>query len=217
MKRLNKLLALILSAQLLSAFFCFAILPQTSLAAGTFFAIPKNPNAINENRFTFQVQPGKSVSDILYIGNDSNTDQTLKIYAVDGEEYQAQQGVANWIQINSSTKTLKSNEGESIPFKINVPKNQNLGTYTAGIAVENSGNSDGNVNINARIIVLIDLKVTDAPQEIAKKYPQKSFWQKINLTHFTVAGILFLLSIIGLIFAYQKEKSLKRAKPSRDD
>lgn len=220
MKKTSKSLSLLIGAivVLIGSF-------QSAQAAGSFVAVPANPNAINQNRFIYEAKPGETIHDTLYVKNTSTEEQSFKIYAIDGSlqdskfiTRQSREEIGSWITIKKPEITLKSNEGISIPFDLTISKNQELKSYYGGIAIENNATSDANnVQVNTRIITRVDLKVTDSPNPPEKKYPEPSFWQKINKTYLLVAVVLFLISSLGLGFAYLKEKPSKRAKPSRDD
>lgn len=222
MKRIAK------TPYLIAGLILFLSLFQDAYATGSFVAVPANPNVINQNKFIYEAKPGETIEDTLYLENTSAQDQNFKVYALDGTledakftpstNTQIQQEIGSWTKIEQSAITLKSGEKALVNFQILIPANQELKSYYGGIAIENNSSAESNnVQVNTRIIVRIDLKTTQTPNPPAKKYPAPTFWEKINKTHLTIAGILFFISCVGLIYAYLKEKPSKSVKPSRDD
>lgn len=211
------------------------ILTSTNLvfASGSFVALPANPNMINQNRFIVEARPGESVTEHLYLENTSTKEQTFKIYAVDAElkentKYIAktineqQKELGAWTTLEKPTVTLKPNEKITVPFVIAPPSDVNLKEYLGGIAIQadttpEAQDSENGIAVNTRVILRIDLKVTNDPHQPERLFKEKSFWEKINKTHLFISGVIFLISAFGLILTRSKENSSKRAKLSRGD
>lgn len=222
-KKLNKLL-------LITGLLVLINNPGQAAASFSFTAVPADPNLINQNKFILEARPGDEIEEKLYVENKSTEPIKLKLYPIDGQinaeakftgqnADQQQIHIGQWAKIEKQEMNLNPGEGQVVNYTIAIPNKTALGNYFGGIAIENvpANNNDQTLQINSRIIVRVDLKVTENPNPPAKLYPEKSFWQKINKTYLTIAGLLFIFSLVGLYLTSRKEKLSKRAKPYRDD
>lgn len=225
MKQIKKLNKLLLIAGLL----VLINNPWQAAASFSFTAIPADPNLINQNKFILEARPGDQIEEKLYVENQSTEPMKLKLYPVDGQineegkftgknSDQQQMHIGQWAKIEKQEINLNPGEGQVVNCTIIIPDETALGDFFGGLAVENiPADNDQTLQINSRIIVRVDLKVTENPNPPAKLYPEKPFWQKINKTYLTIAGLLFIFSLVGLYLTSRKEKLSKRAKPYHDD
>lgn len=176
-----------------------------------FTIVPADPNAINPNDLIYEAKPGDTIKDAVYAKNLSDIDLSLAIYATDATiddkgktifktRSEPSTEAGTWVNFTETDIYLKSSETKKIPFTIKIPQNTAFGDYISGIAIEKvrpDANAK-NLFIATRIVLEVNIKVTDNPKEIPKKYPQKLL-PPFQTLYFWITLILFIGSIIALI------------------
>lgn len=216
MRKIHKLLILTLG------FVSF----QTNVLAFNFTALPAVPNQIDGKYFTFELKPGDSGKESLYIQNDSDKEAIYKIDAVDTIPTKdgqmgfnlpslPQNSIGKWAIISEREITLKPGEKKTIEFTLSIPADQAMGDYTGGITVTTKADSqkdvDGKVviGIDQRYAIKTFVKITDNPKVIAKAgtYQSQSNWTQYYL--FGSAAIFVIAVSIFLVKSKQKPQATK--------
>jgi hypothetical protein len=181
-----------------------------------FTFIPTYPNAIVPKKLIFEISPGESVEDYITSSNTGDLKRDFSLYATEpfinakgnkeffteenrvGEKYK-------WINLEKSDVTLKPGEETIIKFIINIPENTELGDYELAASMETfkyATNMPG-IKIATRILLPIEIKVTDDPKSIPKI---KDLNKPIPTPYFYASIVIFLGCIGYFLYARRKEK-----------
>ena len=130
-------------------------------------------------RFSYQVEPGQSVSDYLVIRNDAATPLAFDVYAADasndpegaflvGLADEAAPGAASWVSIDGvtaaggtparATRTVEAGGSLVVPFTLAVPADAAPGDHAAGMVVA-LGGADGTVQVDRRLATRLYARV----------------------------------------------------------
>ena len=137
---------------LVSVLVVFLFLPLTAHAIeyggiGGKPAYPRADNPRTESIFIHTLEPGATQEEGVTVINNSPTQKTLSVYAVDstpssGGGFACKQlseektGVGTWITIDKSEVVLEPNTNEVVPFTINVPQNADVGEHNGCILIQ---------------------------------------------------------------------------------
>jgi len=110
-------------------------------------AYPRADNPRSESIFIYTLEPGTTREDGVVVINNSPTQKTLSVYAVDstpssGGGFACKQlseektGVGTWISLDKSEVVLESNTNEVVPFIISVPQNADVGEHNGCILIQ---------------------------------------------------------------------------------
>lgn len=94
--------------------------------------------------YAYDLPPGGTVGDALYVANRSPTPITLTVYAADGFLTEdgaldilaggvASTDLGSWVQVETTEVTLDSGASAEVPFTIAVPADASPGDYAAGV------------------------------------------------------------------------------------
>jgi len=187
-----------------------------------FVFVIANPNTNEPKKFIFELKPGQQARDSVIVKNEADVPLTFSLYGADGTK--TKQGtfalctkneqpkdIGKWITFDQKEITLNPGEQRLINFIISIPSDTPLGDYSGGVAAEKSQADTNNPSliIAVRIGLRVDVKVTDNPQPITKKYSVISnnpFFQ----VYFWASLLLFVASAGVLVWAYIKEKRQKK-------
>lgn len=131
------------------------LLPTTTASATTYGGVGANPaypqadNPRTQSIFIYQLNPGQATSDGIRIFNNTGTQQTIDLFAVDsavssgGNFTCAQNGdpkldVGNWIALSAPNVSVAANSSTVVPFTVTVPNNKSVsvGEHDGCIAIE---------------------------------------------------------------------------------
>jgi len=114
---------------------------------------PANPdpkNARSSSIFIYTLAGGKSKQDAVRVVNNSSEAKTVEVYATDSElasggsfactqKADDQKQVGSWIEFDSSEVTLAASSEQTVGFRINVPKNTDVGEHNGCIVIQEKG------------------------------------------------------------------------------
>ncbi len=172
---------------------------QTSEVSGTdkkntssYTFKPLHPNTINPRTFLYEMKPNSEAEDEIMVINQSDIDMHLEVYAADegplsdkglptvSNKSVDQKNIGLWMTPEISWVDLKPGEQKAVKWKIKVPEDAEKKLYIGGIAVVNydlPGNKDNNIKASTRVILPVNLTVTDTPKEIPH-YGQTNIFQQ---------------------------------------
>ena len=121
-----------------------------AIESGGIGAIPANPQTNNprtKSIFVYEAKPNVVKTDAVKIINNSDTQKTIKVYAVDSQHssdgafacaqaVEAKKDVGSWIQLDKNEITVDAGKTEEIPFTVTVPANAETGEHNGCIAIE---------------------------------------------------------------------------------
>jgi hypothetical protein len=131
----------------------------------------------SRSRFTYQLSPGQTVSDEVFVSNTGSGTIQLVVYAADATTTldgaydvptndQQPKDVGSWVSFQNGAKqvlvTLKHDKGVAIPFKVTVPNEATPGDHAGGIAVGTISSGDGQIKIQRRIVTRLYARIQGA-------------------------------------------------------
>jgi archaellum component FlaG (FlaF/FlaG flagellin family) len=129
------------------------------------------------SRFDYQLEPGSTTKDQIYVMNMGSQPILLTVYANDAQSLsdgtydvgtldQIPTGAGSWVKFDngatSTTIALKNQEAIAVPFEVHVPKDAQPGDHVAGIAVQSGGLGSGQIKIAQRIVTRLYARVPGA-------------------------------------------------------
>jgi hypothetical protein len=184
-----------------------------------------NPNTIDPKKFIFELKPGETSSDEVYVKNASDVPLKFSLYGADGTKTaqgsfalrtknEPLKDVGKWITFDEKEITLQPGEYKKVKFHLEVPSGTPEGTYSGGVAAEKSKPETGNPNVTiaVRIGLRVDVKVTSNPHPASKKYADvvgNPFYQ----VYFWASLGLFLVSAGALGWSYYSDKKSPKRRP----
>jgi len=158
------------------------LLPSMPALAGStgFAAEPGTPTGQidkGRSRFTFQLQPGESGQDQIYVMNMGSQPILLTLYSADARSLvdgtfdvdtldQAPKDVGSWVKFangaTSTTIALKNQQSMVVPFTVTIPANAQPGDHVGGIAVQSGGLGAGQIKVAQRIVTRLYARVPGA-------------------------------------------------------
>lgn len=145
-----------------------------------FSAEPATPSGEidkSRSRFDYQVEPGTSRTDQIYVMNMGTQPILLTVYANDARSLidgtydvgtldETPTDAGSWVKFangaSSTTIALKNQQAISVPFTLTVPVNAQPGDHVAGIAVQSGGLGKGQIKIAQRIVTRLYARVPGA-------------------------------------------------------
>jgi dihydroorotate dehydrogenase (fumarate) len=138
-------------------------------------AAPASEGSIDESRsrFSYQIEPGQSVSDEYFIQNTGTVDQTVVVYATDAfnsengdfallDTAENPKDVGTWVVFEGGTSRvdliLKPGESRIVEFTMNVPAEATPGDHAGGIIVS-AQSAPGQVSLDRRIATRLYARV----------------------------------------------------------
>lgn len=199
---------------------------QSITFAFNFTALPAVPNKIDGKYFNFELKPGDTVKESLFVQNDSDKESNYKIDAVDTIPTKdgkigfnlpnlPQNEIGKWATISEREITLKPGEKKTIEFTLAIPTDQAMGDYTGGITVTTKADSqkdvDGKVTIgiDQRYAIKTFVKVTDNPKPIEKVGTNET---RSNWTQYYLFGSAAIFVIAVSIFLVKSRKKPQATK-----
>ncbi|YAF74007.1 hypothetical protein NE358_14730 [Sphingomonas sp. G5] len=123
--------------------------------------------------YAYDLLPGGTVGDALYVANRSPQPITLRVYAADG--FLTEDGaldilagdaestdLGSWVSIESSELTLDSGASAEVPFTVAVPADAAPGDYAAGIVASMLVTADNGTVTERRLGSRVHLRVQGA-------------------------------------------------------
>ncbi len=166
----------------LSLVFAMSALPALAAAGDGTSGFSSEP-AVNghidnsRSRFTYQLSPGQSVADELFVSNTGSSTIQLIVYAADASTTldgsydvptndQAPKDVGSWVSFENGAKqvmvTLKHDTAVSLPFNLNVPTTATPGDHAGGVAVATITPGQGQIKVQRRIVTRLYARVQGA-------------------------------------------------------
>jgi dihydroorotate dehydrogenase (fumarate) len=162
LRRLGALLTMVLLAAGSLA------LPASTAAADDTVGIGIAPAGANgkadgRSRFTYKVDPGKTITDRVRVTNAGTTTLVVTVFAADAYNsengdfslratIEKRSGASTWVKFDGKQQlklTLKRGESRTIPFTVAVPSNATPGDHPAGVLA--AATSGGQVKVDRRI------------------------------------------------------------------
>jgi hypothetical protein len=201
-----------------------AISPVTSEG---FTMVPAYPNSVNPRKVLFEIKPGGTGYDYVYIKNFSSEPAHFSLYGADPTvsntgslayktREKGMEQAGEWLKFDDPELDLGPMETKMVGFQVNVPEDTALDTYKVGLAMEKSKKDVNNpsVTIATRYISHAEVKVTNDPQPIPRQGqvppPKKAVFETY---YFWVSLVLFIMSF-GLLawVTLHEKKSAKQHK-----
>ncbi len=122
-----------------------------------------NGKADGRSRFTYKVDPGKTITDHVRVTNAGTTPLVVTVFAADAYNSangdfslratnEKRTGASTWVKFNGKQQlklTLKRGESRTVPFTVDVPANATPGDHPAGVLA--AATSAGQVKVDRRI------------------------------------------------------------------
>jgi hypothetical protein len=192
-----------------------------------FTIVPAYPNAENRKKFIYELKPGTEISDYVAVQNYANKEVTYLIYPANTTlsnqgtiafKTRADMGIgtADWITFDEPAVTLKPQQAKLVKFTLKIPEGTAYGDYKAGIAMEKTKQDVNNpgITIASRLIIHVQIKVTQTPQPIAKSslpaFTIKQDGSNFKTYYFWISLGLFIISLALLIWTWANEKRQQR-------
>ena len=176
MKRLTYVLLAVVAAVV------FTISPATSAAeyggVGGRPANPRSDNPRTQSIFVYTLKGGKQVSDGIKVYNNTSTDRTVSIYAVDSvlasggafscaQQVEQKRDVGNWIKLDTNSVSLKPNSNTIVPFTVTAPSKASAGEHDGCITIQddsttNSSEKQGGVVLSFRSAIRVAVTIPGA-------------------------------------------------------
>ncbi|WP_285137565.1 DUF916 domain-containing protein [Microbacterium sp. lyk4-40-TSB-66] len=120
--------------------------------------------------YAYDLQPGGTVGDALYVANRSPQPITLSVYAADGFLTEdgsldilaggvASTDLGSWVQVEAPELTLDSGASAEVPFLITVPADAPPGDYAAGVVASMRVTADNGTITERRLGSRVHLRV----------------------------------------------------------
>lgn len=175
-------------------------------AAGGVGGRPANPDPDNprtQSIFIYNLKPGESKKDSIFLSNGSDEDQTVEIYPVDGvltnmgsytceQKVEERQMVGAWVKLDKNEVTIPARGDTTIGFTVTVPQRVDVGEHNGCIAIQRIDGDDddqiaggGAIQLKTRQAVRMAVTI---PGDIHRKVGIDSF-QRIkteNLPQFDI-------------------------------
>lgn len=137
----------------LAAIIFWIILPSNCVRAVSgdgLIAYPTNAdpdNSLSQSWFIYDLNPGESKEDYLTVKNDSDQEQSIKIYAVDSttnnmggfaleEENDIRDSIGKWIIPEVDHMIIKPRQEQQVKFNISIPIEATAGEISGGIIIQ---------------------------------------------------------------------------------
>jgi len=159
---------------------CQVVFAAQNYTPDEFLLYPKDPDVINPKKLVYELKPGDELTEqiilkslapnpkkfTLYISDRTMNKEGVSIYT---QQY-GSRTMAKWMNVDPEETLVNNNEEKTVNLHIKIPKDAPLDDYNGGLAavkVEPSANMP-NIQIAVRVMLDIDLKITNAPQHIKK-------------------------------------------------
>jgi len=169
------------------------LLFQTASAV-TFNGFFANPATKGKTWFTYEMEPGESITDTLVVTNNQNTTQSFYIYPADlsastdggfaiKQRKEEMKDIGKWIELEETEVTLAPRSSQKIAFTLTVPNNEKIdvGEHAGGIAIEEKpaeeNNSQQGIVIHKRVGTRVYVTI---PGDIIKDVQYESFKKDIS-------------------------------------
>lgn len=182
---------------------------------------PANPANENDGNFYYEIKPGDTLEDSLWLANLRDEENALGIYAVyvleqngESKNYSLRtdesKEITEWIKIEQepgiNSINLSPKEKREIDFSINIPADTPMGTYFGGFALEKATPTNEIGIGNAfRKIIRIEIKVSD--KTVGIKTAESAYY-----TYTYIALIIFVISLVYYLLSLKKAKKKNNNK-----
>ena len=130
------------------------------------------------SRFTYKVDPGKTITDHVRVTNAGSTTLVVTVFAADAYNSDngdfslrptddKRTGASTWVKFDGTQQveiTLKRGESRTVPFTVAVPANATPGDHPAGVLA--AATSAGQVKVERRIANRMYVRVSGKLQPI---------------------------------------------------
>lgn len=121
--------------------------------------------------FTYVVDPGDAITDVLIVQNASARPLPLDVYAADGFTTPSGHldlgardvtatGLGSWVTTEIGELSLAPGERVEVPFVLDVPDDAPPGDHTGGIVTSYGAEGPGNVRVDNRLALRIHARVS---------------------------------------------------------
>ena len=197
------------------------------------------PSSINglsnslSHGYTIEIAPGNLSENFAYIKNFADKPVHFSLYGADptvsntgSPAYkthdQSISGPGTWVKFDQPEIDLNPSEERNVRFIVSVPKNTPPGDYRAGITME-KGKVNSNVpgiSISTRMVSQAKIEVTGTAQAASTETgavetqspKQPPLW---TTYYFWISCVLFIISLVLLVWALLHEKKPKTAQSHR--
>lgn len=174
--------------------------PAAAYTNGDFTIYPTYVHESNSAWIILDAAPNSHTTDYVTIENLSDQPQTIQLQIREAKhqgnsflsiEDQPLQNIGNWISVDENFHALAPREKKNIPIEINIPKDTELGEYTASILALKADINSQNIKIVTRIGVRVYLNVVEENMLQANIFTSTAFSESYFL----------FLSFFGLLAA----------------
>ena len=165
---------------------------------------PANPDPNNprtQSIFIMEIEGGESKQDTILVANNSDVEQTIELYAVDGivsssgsytcrQESEARVGIGRYTTLEKNSLTLKPGETEEVSFTVTMPSNADVGEHNGCIVFQtptNDSATEGNIRVHMRQAIRL---VATVPGDLHRDVAISSF-----TVDNTEAGLIYRLNL----------------------
>ena len=173
MNRFRKLRAMMGVVAALGASFLVATSVAAAGGIGGRPALPREDEPRSESIFIHSIKKGETVSDKLLVSNNTDSSQTVLIYAVDAipsntgaftckQRAEDVTDAGGWIKLARQEVMLKSGTSDIVSFTITAPKSADVGEHNACLVLESKGDTgeiSGNLRIRTRSAIRVALTI----------------------------------------------------------
>lgn len=174
----------------------------SAVSTGGIGGRPANPDPNNprtQSIFIYTLDKGQSKADQVLVSNNSDTTQTIDLYAVDGivtntgaytcqQQAEANTGLGSWIKLAQTQVTLGAHDNQKVDFTITAPSTADVGEHDGCLVFQSAsdqGELKGNVRIRTRQAIRV---VATIPGKLHRSIAITSFavTQKNGAQQFTL-------------------------------
>jgi hypothetical protein len=130
-----------------------------------------NDQGTDRKNFSYEIDPGTSVTDALIVSNHDTTELDLDLYGADGFTTSSGQldvvtsdavsvAVGAWVSFGVDHIVIPAGESVETPFTVTVPDNATPGDYAGGVitSLQEPGQDEG-ITVDRRLGIRIHLRV----------------------------------------------------------
>ena len=184
--------------RLLAVVVAGAVLAQVSVVSAVDYggiggrpAYPQADNPRTQSIFIYQLKPGEKKTDGVIVFNNTSTEQSIAIYAVDSvlssggafacaQQVDQKKDVGDWVTTQAQSVTLAANSSQTVPFTVSVPSTAGVGEHDGCIVIQSAPGAGGSVTQSGVVLSFrsaIRVAVT-VPGKIVKRLSIVSVTEK---------------------------------------
>jgi|WetSurMetagenome_2_1015567.scaffolds.fasta_scaffold119893_2 hypothetical protein len=200
--------------------------PDVIKKLGGYKIYPANPNTIHPGQIVAEIKPGDQYEDSFMLNNTTDHEIKLVLYpsdskTVDGTytmkvDYEPQENVGKWTTFEEKEVILQPKEKHQVKFTMVIPPDAKSDDYKGGFSAvqyQEPPKDKGGVVYSTRIVMTVNLKVTNNPQPVPKASQSDlltSVLSGTNTPYFWGSLGVFLLGIAYFIYGTIRERKKKK-------